>query len=190
MTLRSTSAQHLDSLALLSHPGRRPSPALARALLTYAQRGVRHALRQRGVDGCHGDDVVQEVCMRVLQEFAAWDPNRGAFHTWVAYRVRWSVADRLRQMFRVHTLDADDVELATPRDSDELLRDAARERVLLALPHQVKSLPPRERACIEATLAGAKLRVMAQQLGVDASGVCRLRQQAVARLERTLRQAA
>jgi RNA polymerase sigma factor (sigma-70 family) len=187
--LVSTSALQLDTMALAARADGRQD-ALAMALLRYLKRAVGRSLGQRGVDACHVDDLVQDICMRILHELPAWDPARGAFHTWIAYRVRWSVGDRLRQMFRSPLIDPDHIELADLQGTEDRLEEGLRERALLGLSGAVRRLPARERACIEGTLAGDKLRVMATRLGVDASSVCRLRKQAVAQLGELMKAAA
>jgi DNA-directed RNA polymerase specialized sigma24 family protein len=171
--LVSTSALQLDTMALAARADGRQD-ALAMALLRYLKRAVGRSLGQRGVDACHVDDLVQDICMRI----------------WIAYRVRWSVGDRLRQMFRSPLIDPDHIELADLQGTEDRLEEGLRERALLGLSGAVRRLPARERACIEGTLAGDKLRVMATRLGVDASSVCRLRKQAVAQLGELMKAAA
>jgi RNA polymerase sigma factor (sigma-70 family) len=174
---------HLQLLAQSArHGDQRQRDALATALLRYLDRAVTRSLRQRGVDACHVDDLVQDTCIRILEELPSWDPARGAFHTWISYRVKWSVGDRLRQMFRSPLIDPDTIELADAHSTEDRLANDLHERALLGLRQAVQQLPVRERDCLEATLAGDKLRVMAGRLGMNASSVCRLRQQAVSRL--------
>jgi RNA polymerase sigma-70 factor (ECF subfamily) len=127
---------------LLSRMAGRDSHALTEIYDRYVSVSLALAHRILG-DPTEGEDVIQEVFVRIWQGAERYDPNRGSVATWILSFVRNAAIDRLRRRdaYRRATRQAVprvDPDLP-PAGSDELSRAI----------EVLKSLPNDQREAIE-----------------------------------------
>lgn len=60
-----------------------------------------------GLSTPDAEDVVQESLMTILHDLPRYDRARGSFKNWLMHITRFRIADRFRQLERVHRVEAD-----------------------------------------------------------------------------------
>ena len=128
---------------------RRDAAALELAFDRYS--GLAFGLAMRSLDDRgRAEEVVQDVFLKVWDNFESFDDSRGSFRTWLLTMVRNRAIDSLRGRWRRHRDESElPIDLRdTGRVSDPSgLVEARMERTVIR--EAVASLPPDQRVAIE-----------------------------------------
>lgn len=156
-----------------------------------------HWCRQRGIQGCDADDIVQNTFIAVAQHIGTFGHDRvdNTFRGWLWTIARSKIIDELRRT-RQHPNPADgqklnDLAAATPRDMDEpgYTESAGDYKLLIrsALNTIRRDFSPQTWEAFWMTSAlSQRPSEVAKQLGLTPSAVCMARARVLRRLRETL----
>lgn len=102
-------------------------------------------------DAAEAEDALQEVFLRVHRELAGFDPNKGAFTTWL-HRVTINYCLNHRRKWSPISLPLDDA-VAISRD-EPVGASLEDEELILLVAYLDGEITPAERELIQAHLAG------------------------------------
>jgi len=188
-------ARTLDALAVAAQSGREDAVAdLLGALLSRLRPLVAHRIRAgrgslRNVDV---DDLAQDLVIIIWQrDLPDFDPSRSGFLTFVNRRISWHLAECARTARRHTGVVLDDAELESVedlgRDPVSLLDRVANEKQLLEIPTVIHTFPTDNDArevIVRHDFEGATLTVIAKEMQINVSNVCRARKRGIRHLAR------
>jgi len=149
-----------DDRELVARIAKGDEAALGALYDRYASVALALAMRILG-DRAEGEDVLQNVLVRLWRQAGRYDPEKGTVSAWVLSSVRHAAIDRLRRR-EAHRQAAEQAAFRPVPSPEPSSPGDERQRMARA----VESLPPDQRAVIElAYFQGLSQTQIAERLG-------------------------